>query len=100
MNVSELACEALSHSVCLKITSKGFSRIVEVHALGLTPEGRESLYVWQVCVTATCEQESNGWKVLPCDEIVDCELTEWRSLAPRLGYKPKDIPFSMVRLQY
>jgi hypothetical protein len=92
---TEIPCEAIRLAVCLAIEYNGYSRIVEVHALGLSKEGNGLLRVWQVS-GGSVGGERAGWKLLRLDEATSCRLCDEPSQAPRSGYKRGDKALSRI----
>ena len=83
------AAEALSSGKRLELRYDGFSRIVEVHAVGLTKEGHLIARVWQVRGGSN-SGEPVGWKLFRLDEAFSPRVIDEKSEAPRLGYKRGD----------
>jgi len=79
-----LACVALESGKCLEVQYELFSRIVEVHRVGISPQGAHILSGWQVRGPAN---ERPGWKLLNLDEAVGLTLTDIPSRAPRSDYR-------------
>jgi hypothetical protein len=85
----QVACEALRSGHVLELRYDGYSRSVEVHAVGFTKEDNAVMRVWQLS-GRQCEQRTGGWKLLRLDEATAAVVTRQRSLAPRPEYKPGD----------
>jgi hypothetical protein len=83
------ACEALAAGRCLELRYDGYSRVVEVHAVGLTSERNWVMRVWQVR-GGSVSNERVGWKLLRLDEASSAVITNERSMAPRVDYKRGD----------
>lgn len=83
------ACDALNKGVCLEVRYDGYTRIVEVHAVGISTAGNHVMRVWQVR-GGSVSNEPVGWKLLRLDETTGVALTAEKSAAPRAGYKPGD----------
>ena len=85
----QVACEALRSGHVLELQYDGYSRSVEVHAVGFTKEDNPVMRVWQVG-GGSANGEPAGWKLLRLDEATEAIVTQQRSLAPRPGYEPAD----------
>jgi len=85
----DTACRALHSGACLELRYDGYTRIVEVHAVGESKAGNDVMRVWQVRGGSE-SNERVGWKLLRLDEATGYGLTSERSLAPRNGYNPDD----------
>jgi hypothetical protein len=83
------ACSALRLGKCLELRYDGFTRTVEVHAVGTSEEGRDLMRVWQVR-GGSVSNERTGWKLLRLDEAFGASITNEKSEAPRYGYKRGD----------
>jgi hypothetical protein len=79
------ACDALHAGQRLLIVYHGFSRLVEVHAVGYTEEGHAVMLVWQVG-GGSLSNRPVGWKLLRLDEISSYRIAGEPSAAPRPGY--------------
>jgi hypothetical protein len=79
-----IACEALDKGRCLEIGYDTFTRIVEVHRVGVSRAGEHILSGWQIRGPAN---ERVGWKLLNLDEPVTLTLTNIPSQAPRPDYR-------------
>lgn len=90
-----IPCEAIRRAVCLEIEYSGYSRIVEVHAVGFSKEGNGLLRVWQVSGGSTGGERA-GWKLLRLDEARSLRLGNEPSQAPRSGYKRGDKALSRI----
>lgn len=86
---SDTPCQALESGVCLELRYDGFSRVVEVHAVGLSKEGDWLMRVWQVS-SGSVHNEPTGWKMMRLDEGFSAHLTSIKSVAPRPGYRRGD----------
>ncbi|NIA70345.1 hypothetical protein HBA54_17195 [Pelagibius litoralis] len=92
------ACEALRAGKCLELRYDGFSRTVEVHAVGFTKDSNAIMRVWQVA-GGSHSGERTGWKIMRLDETFSAHLTEEASHAPRHGYKRGDKAMESIRCQ-
>jgi hypothetical protein len=82
-------CEALNAGLCLEVSYDGYTRIVEVHAVGLSREGRWIMRVWQVAGGSQSGKDF-GWKMMRLDEVTSVRLSDQKSMAPRPLYKCND----------
>lgn len=94
----QTACDALRSSRVLQVRYDGYTRDVEVHAVGLTKEDHAVMRVWQVA-GGSVSNEPVGWKLLRLDEATGAFVTTQNSLAPRPGYKRGDKVMSVVKCQ-
>lgn len=91
-------CEALSSQKCVELRYDGFTRIVEVHAVGVTKDGNGIARVWQVRGGSN-SGERMGWKLLRLDETFTTHMIDEKSEAPRRGYKRGDVAMSRIFCQ-
>lgn len=85
----ETACDALRRARVLELRYDGFSRCVEVHAVGYSRPGHAVMRAWQVR-GGSASGERVGWKLMRLDEASAAAVTDERSEAPRNGYKHGD----------
>jgi hypothetical protein len=78
------AYEAIEKGKCLEAKYERYTRIVEVHRVGISPVGKRILSGWQI---QGPENERVGWKLLCLDEPISVTLTDIPSLAPRPDYR-------------
>jgi hypothetical protein len=90
-----LPCEALENGVCLELRYDGFSRLVEVHAVGYSAEGNGLMRVWQVR-GGSASGERSGWKLMRLDEGYSGHITTEASFAPRRSYKQGDSAMARI----
>lgn len=95
---SSTACGALKNGVCLEIRYNGFTRDVEVHAVGISTAGHPVMRVWQVR-GGSVHNEPIGWKLLRVDEAIWLTLLKEKSNAPRAGYKHGDREMTTILCQ-
>lgn len=94
----DVACDALAKCVCLEIRYDGYTRIVEVHAVGVSTAHHNVMRVWQVR-GGSVHNEPVGWKLLRLDETTGLALTSEKSAAPRHGYKRGDKDMIRIHCQ-
>ena len=78
------ACDAIEQGKCLEIRYESYTRIVEVHRVGVSPCGDHILSGWQIRGPGS---ERVGWKLLNLEEPISLTLTDIPSLAPRPDYR-------------
>lgn len=91
-------CDTIRAQKCLEVRYDGFTRIVEVHAVGYTKEGNVIARVWQVRGGSN-SNERVGWKLLRLDEAFSAHMIDEKSEAPRRGYKRGDVAMSRIACQ-
>jgi len=79
-----IACEAIDQGKCLEMVYDNFSRIIEVHRVGISPTGAHIVSGWQI---RGPRNERVGWKLLNLDEPIAMKLTDIPSQAPRPDYR-------------
>ncbi len=85
----EIAVEAISRGVCVRLQYDGFSRTVEVHTVGLTGAGKQCMSVFQTD-GGSASGESYGWKLMSVEKSGGMSLTDYPSAAPRPGFQSGD----------
>jgi hypothetical protein len=95
---SQIACTALQSGLVLQLKYDGYTRDVEVHAVGTTKESHAVMRVWQIA-GGSVSNEPVGWKLLRLDEATGAFVTKLKSLAPRPGYKRGDKVMSYIQCQ-
>jgi len=95
---STIPCSALRVRKCLEVRYDGFTRVVEVHAVGITAEGDAVMRVWQVR-GGSVSQEPVGWKLLRLDEARSLGVLAEDSAAPRPGYRRDDAAMRAITCQ-
>lgn len=92
------AQRALKKGVLLKVKYDFFTRLVEVHTVGVTKAGNSCMRVFQVG-GGSVQGEKQGWKMLLMDGVLDAKLTKTPSLAPRPGYKMGDKGMTSITME-
>jgi hypothetical protein len=95
---TQTACAALRSGHVLQLRYDGYTRDVEVHAVGFTQDDNAVMRVWQVA-GGSDSNEPAGWKLLTLDEAVEAVVTTERSMAPRDGYNPADPIMKVITCQ-
>lgn len=85
----DAAVSAIESGLCLELRYDGFSRLVEVHAVGTSKTGQLCMRVYQVG-GGSVSGERIGWKMMLIDKSFSAHLSATRSEAPRSGYKRGD----------
>lgn len=96
--IHDLAIAALNSTVRLELRYDGFSRVVEVHAVGISTAGNPCMRVYQVR-GGSVSNEPVGWKMMTFDKAFSMHLTEEVSQAPRQGYAKNDRGMSRIFAQ-
>jgi hypothetical protein len=95
---TQTACAALRSGHVLQLRYDGYTRDVEVHAVGFTTDDNPVMRVWQVA-GGSVSNEPVGWKLLQLDETVEAVVTTERSMAPRPGYNSADPVMKVITCQ-
>ncbi len=85
----QTAGDALRRKKVLELRYDGFSRCLEVHAVGYSAAGHPVMRAWQVS-GGSSSGERTGWKLMRLDEARAAVIGEMPSGAPRPGYKRGD----------
>lgn len=96
--VTGIACEALGAGKRLELRYDGYSRVVEVHAVGVTKDGNGIMRVWQVRGGSN-SGERQGWKLFRLDETFSSHVIDEESEAPRRGYARGDKAMWIIHCQ-
>ena len=96
--MNSLPIAALKSGVCLRLQYDGFSRIVEVHAVGISTANNPCMRVYQVR-GGSVSGEPVGWKMMTLDKAFTAHLSEEISQAPRQGYAQNDRSMSVIHAQ-
>lgn len=90
-----VALTAMRTGVCLKLQYDGYSRIVEVHAVGESKKGNICMRVYQVA-GGSVSGDSVGWKLMTIEKAYTVHLTTMASEAPRQGYSRGDRDMTVI----
>ena len=96
--LTHTACAALRSGHVLQLRYDGYTRDVEVHAVGFTKDDNAVMRVWQLA-GGSDSNEPVGWKLLHLEEAVEAVVTTERSMAPRAGYNPADPVMKVITCQ-
>ena len=91
----QVFCDAIGAKRRLQLHYDGYTRIVEVHACGLTKDGNSVARVWQVS-GGSVTGEPVGWKLLRVDEAHGASILSEASDAPRPGYRRTDAAMARI----
>ena len=94
----QTACEALRSGHALELQYDGYSRLIEVHAVGFTADDTPIIRGWQIS-GGVDGKEPAGWKLLRIDEANGFLVTHQKSLAPRPGYQAGDEGMKVISCQ-
>lgn len=96
--IKDIVCEALSKKCCVQLGYDGYMRVVEVHAVGRTHDGKAIMRVWQVR-GGSQSGERHGWKLLHLADVRGATIVDEESKAPRPQYKKNDKAMSLIFCQ-
>lgn len=85
----------MQSGVCLELQYDGYSRLVEVHAVGESRKGNICMRVFQVG-GGSVSGETVGWKLMTIDKAYTVHLTTTPSEAPRQGYARGDRGMTVI----
>ncbi len=91
----DTACQALRTRKVLELSYDGYSRSVEVHAVGWTAAGHAVMRAWQLA-GGSASGERKGWKLMRLDEALGAQLLDEAAASPRKGYKRGDAAMSRI----
>lgn len=87
------ALKAIDDKVVLQLDYSGWTRLVEVHTVGVSSAGNPIIRAYQLTGGAESGQHA-GWKLFDLDKIPETyKITDIPSEAPRPGYKKGDSAF-------
>ena len=94
----DLPALALKTGTRLELRYDGFSRVVEVHAVGVSTAGNPCMRVFQVR-GGSVSGEPTGWKMMVLDKAFTMHVTEEVAQSPRPGYAKNDRGMSIIHAQ-
>jgi hypothetical protein len=92
------ACDALARARVLELRYDGFSRWVEVHAVGISKADHTVMRCWQIR-GGSVHNEPVGWKLMRLDEAHSAFITDEMAQAPRPGYRRDDSQMTRIICQ-
>lgn len=92
------ACRALRDRRRLELRYKGWSRVVEVHTVGVLKDGHHAVNAYQVRGGSN-SGESVGWKMFLLNKTFTIHELDEASNAPRTGYKRNANQFKSIICQ-
>jgi hypothetical protein len=95
---ASVACDAIGQGKRLELRYDGWTRIVEVHTVGISTAGNPVMSVWQVRGGSN-SNEPVGWKLMRLDEALSAHVIDEKSEAPRRGYKRNASGFQRITCQ-
>ncbi len=96
LSTEDLIRDAIKRRRSLHLTYAGHSRMVEPHALGITPGGHRAIVVWQFGGTSRTNPPT-GWRTFHLNAMSDVQLTV-RSFTVRPDYQPRKIALRTIEL--
>lgn len=91
-----VACDALRAGKRLGITYDGFTRVVEVHAVGTSKKGDPIMRAYQVRGGSNSGNPER-WRLFSLDKAWHYTIVDERSEAPRRGYNSNDPAIAVIR---
>lgn len=82
-------CDAIRSGRRLQFTYKGYARVVEAHAAGISADGKPLMRAWQVR-GGSQSSSPTAWRLFYVDQILDDQTLDEASAAPRPGYVSGD----------
>lgn len=84
------AMQAIDEKKVLQLDYGGWTRLVEVHAVGVSTAGNPVLRGWQLTGGSQSGGHA-GWKLFDLDKVPETfKLTDYPSEAPREGFRRGD----------
>lgn len=92
----ELIREAITSRRSLRLTYAGHPRLVEPHALGVTPGGHRAIVVWQFGGTSRTAPPT-GWRTFHLNAMSDVQRTV-RGFKVRPDYQPRKLGLRTIEI--
>jgi predicted DNA-binding transcriptional regulator YafY len=89
--------EGIRRQRSIRLRYAGHMRLVEPHAIGLTPGGHRALLAWQV-EGGSRSDPPTGWRTFVLSEISDAALTV-RGFTPHATYHPERANLREIELE-
>ncbi len=83
--LNEILREGIRRQRVIRLSYRGFTRLVEPHALGLSAGGHRALLAWQI-EGGSKSDPPTGWRTFFVEELRSATLTV-RGFKPRPGYR-------------
>src|SRR5271163_5015170 len=96
--LASTACRALGNRKRLELRYDGWSRVVEVHTVGVLKDGNQAMNIYQVRGGSNSGERA-GWKMLLFDKTFTVHELDEASDAPRTGYKRNVSQFKSIACQ-
>lgn len=88
-------CSAIKAKKMISFNYKGYPRVVEPHAHGISTAGNYCLRCYQVS-GGSSSGKVPGWKIMTTDQINGISVSQERFAQPRDGYKKGDKAMSII----
>lgn len=96
LSAEDLIRDAITRRRRLRLTYAGHSRMVEPHALGVTPGGHRAIVGWQFGGTGRTSPPT-GWRTFRLNAMSDVQPMV-RSFTVRADYRPHKIALRTIEL--
>lgn len=85
----EIVRDGIRRQRVLRLTYRGYARLVEPHAIGITSGGHRALLAWQI-EGGSKSDPPTGWRTFLTEEVKSPTVTV-RGFAPREDYRREKI---------
>ena len=93
-----LACEAIRLGRRVQLSYDGHDRLVEIHTVGRSREGRAMMNVWQVS-GGSVSNAPVGWKMMHLDKVRNATITDEQAEVPREKYTEGASQFDAIQCE-